>query len=45
VLYFAAPRVYVAATSRVINLQPGLTRPQLTWSADTLAVTDAATTR
>jgi peptide/nickel transport system substrate-binding protein len=39
-LYFAAPRVYVATSSRLINLQPGLIRPQVTWSADTLAVKD-----
>jgi peptide/nickel transport system substrate-binding protein len=45
VLYFAAPRVYVAANSRLINLQPSLTRPQLTWSADTMAVRDAAFAR
>lgn len=45
VLYFAAPRVYLAASARLINLQPSLTRPQLTWSADTLAVKDAATAR
>jgi peptide/nickel transport system substrate-binding protein len=38
VLYFAAPRVYVAASSRVVNLTPGIIRPQLLWSADTLAV-------
>jgi peptide/nickel transport system substrate-binding protein len=41
-LYFAAPRVYVATSARLINLQSALTRPQITWSADTLAVRDAA---
>ena len=40
-LYFAAPRVYIGASSRLINLQPALVRPQLLWSADTLAVRDA----
>jgi peptide/nickel transport system substrate-binding protein len=38
VLYFAAPRIYVAASSRVINLTPAVLRPQLLWSADTIAV-------
>jgi peptide/nickel transport system substrate-binding protein len=41
-LYFAAPRVYVATSSRLINLQPALIRPQVIWSADTLAVRDTA---
>jgi peptide/nickel transport system substrate-binding protein len=44
VLNFAAPRVYVATSSRLINVNLGLTRPQVTWSADTVAVRDAATT-
>jgi peptide/nickel transport system substrate-binding protein len=43
VLYFAAPRVYIATSARLINLRPSLTRPQLLWSADTLAVRDAGT--
>ena len=44
-LYFAAPRVYLAVSTRVRNLTPGVNRPQLLWSADTLAVTPAATSR
>jgi peptide/nickel transport system substrate-binding protein len=39
VIYFAAPRVYVAASSRVTNLTPAISRPQLLWSPDTVAVT------
>jgi peptide/nickel transport system substrate-binding protein len=39
VVYFAAPRVYVAASSRVTNLMPAVSKPQFLWSADTLAVT------
>jgi peptide/nickel transport system substrate-binding protein len=35
---FAAPRVFVAAASRVTNLRPALVRPQLLWAADTVAV-------
>jgi peptide/nickel transport system substrate-binding protein len=45
VMYFAAPRVYIAASTRMINLYPALTRPEILWSADTLAVRDAATTQ
>jgi peptide/nickel transport system substrate-binding protein len=40
-LYFAAPRVYIATSARMINLRPSVTRPQLMWSADTLAVSNA----
>ena len=38
VVYFAAPRVYVAVSSRVTNLTPAVSRPQTLWSPDTLAV-------
>jgi peptide/nickel transport system substrate-binding protein len=41
ILYFAAPKVYVAASTRLINLQPATTRPQLLWTPDTMAVRDA----
>jgi peptide/nickel transport system substrate-binding protein len=37
-LYFAAPRVFVATSSRLVHPQPALIRPQLTWTADTIAV-------
>ncbi len=37
-LYFAAPRIYVAASSRLVNLMPAVSRPQVLWAADTLAV-------
>jgi peptide/nickel transport system substrate-binding protein len=37
-LYFAAPRIYVATSARVINVEPMLRRPQALWSPDTLAV-------
>jgi ABC-type transport system substrate-binding protein len=37
-LYFAAPRIYVAASSRVANLSPMVRRPQGLWEADVLAV-------
>jgi peptide/nickel transport system substrate-binding protein len=38
VVYFAAPRVYVAVSSRVTNLVPAISRPQTLWEPDTLAV-------
>jgi peptide/nickel transport system substrate-binding protein len=44
ILYFAAPRVYIGASARLMNLQPALTRPPLMWSVDTLALRTAATT-
>ncbi|MFN7976902.1 MAG: ABC transporter substrate-binding protein [Vicinamibacterales bacterium] len=37
-MYFAAPRLFVALGPRVRNEQPAVSRPQLLWSADTLAV-------
>jgi peptide/nickel transport system substrate-binding protein len=38
VVHFAAPKIFVAASTRVVNLQPALSRPQLLWSPDTIAV-------
>jgi peptide/nickel transport system substrate-binding protein len=38
VVYFAAPRVYVAVSSRVANLTPAISRPQTLWETDTIAV-------
>ena len=38
VVYFVAPRVYVAASSRVTNLTPAISRPQTLWAPDTIAV-------
>jgi peptide/nickel transport system substrate-binding protein len=37
-VYFAAPRIFVAASSRMSNLTPAISRPQLLWSADTIVV-------
>jgi ABC-type transport system substrate-binding protein len=36
-LYFVAPKVTLAVSSRVANEQPAPQIPQLLWSADTLA--------
>ncbi len=41
-LHFAAPRVYIGASARLLNLTPALTRPHIMWSADTLALASAA---
>lgn len=38
VINFAAAKVYVAASSRAMNLTPALLRPQLLWSPDTIAI-------
>ena len=38
-LYFVAPRLYMGVSSRTLNLTPSVLRPQLLWSADTIAVT------
>lgn len=37
-MYFAAPRLFVAVGPRVRHETPAVSRPQLLWSADTLAV-------
>jgi peptide/nickel transport system substrate-binding protein len=37
-LYFAAPRIYVATSARVQNVEPMLRRPQALWSPDTIAL-------
>ncbi|MCC7415506.1 MAG: ABC transporter substrate-binding protein [Acidobacteria bacterium] len=45
VLYFVAPRVFVASSSRVAHVEPGLTRPQLLWAPDRVAVSPARAAR
>ena len=42
IVFFVAPRVLVATSSRVTNLRPAVSRPQLLWSADTIAVREGA---
>ncbi len=41
-LYFVAPRLYIAVSSRVGNLTPAVIRPQLLWAADTITVQPAS---
>lgn len=38
IMHFAAPRIYIAVSPSVINMSPAPQRPQLLWSADTLAL-------
>ena len=38
IVYFVAPRIYVAHAARVTNLAPTEFRPQLLWRPDTVAV-------
>jgi peptide/nickel transport system substrate-binding protein len=38
IIYFVAPRIYVAHSARVTNLTPAEFRPQLLWRPDTVAV-------
>ncbi len=44
-IYFAAPRVYIGTSARLLNVHPALTRPPLMWSADTLALKGAGSTQ
>jgi peptide/nickel transport system substrate-binding protein len=44
-IYFVAPKVTIAASRRVHNLQPAPQLPQLLWAADTIAVSGAAPAR
>ena len=38
IIYFAAPRVYVATSTRILNATPSLLRPAILWNPDPLAV-------
>jgi peptide/nickel transport system substrate-binding protein len=38
IIHFAAPRVYVALSTRILNATPALLRPTILWNPDTLAV-------
>jgi len=37
-VYFAAPRIFVASSARVTNVTPALWRPQLLWAPEMVAV-------
>ncbi len=36
-IQFAAPRIYIATSTRVVNATPALLRPAILWNADPLA--------
>ncbi len=38
ILYFAAPRLSIATSTRLANVEPSLLEPYVLWNADTLAV-------
>ena len=38
ILYFAAPRLYAAHSTRVMGVTPSVTRPHILWNADMLSV-------
>jgi hypothetical protein len=38
IVYFVAPRIYVAHSARLTNLMPAEFRPQLLWRPDTVAI-------
>ena len=42
VLYFAAPRLYYAHSTRLRGVVPSVLRPQILWNADMLSVSDGA---
>ena len=37
-LYFVAPHIFAAGSTRITNVTPSVSRPQLLWSPDTVAV-------
>lgn len=38
IIHFAAPKVYAVASARVANVTPAISRPQLLWAPDIIAV-------
>lgn len=38
IIHFAAPKVYAVASARVTNVTPAISRPQLLWAPDIIAV-------
>ena len=38
-IYFVAARIFVGSSTRVGNVTPAVSRPQLLWSPDTITVT------
>jgi peptide/nickel transport system substrate-binding protein len=44
IVFFAAPRVFVGTSGRLLNVQAAPTRPPIMWSVDAIAVQPSATT-
>jgi ABC-type transport system substrate-binding protein len=38
IVNFVAPKIFVAASTRVVSVTPALSRPQLLWAPETIAV-------
>jgi len=38
ILHFAAPRLYIAVSPRVVTMTPGLLRPQVLWNPEVISV-------
>lgn len=45
VIYFIAPKVFVATTARVSGITPAVQRPQILWSADMISIGGPTGTR
>ena len=43
-VFFAAPRVYIATSARVVESTPALLRPQLLWNAEALVASSSSVT-
>jgi peptide/nickel transport system substrate-binding protein len=39
ILHFAAPRVYIATSPRIVTMTPAVARPQVLWNAEVVSVT------
>jgi peptide/nickel transport system substrate-binding protein len=44
IVFFAAPRVFVGTSGRLVNVQAAPTRPPILWSVDAIAIRPSATT-
>jgi peptide/nickel transport system substrate-binding protein len=38
ILHFAAPRVYIATSPRIVTMTPAVSRPQVLWNAEVVSV-------
>jgi ABC-type transport system substrate-binding protein len=42
IIYFAAPRIFMATSARVVGVTPAPIEPELLWNADVIGVTGPA---